>query len=116
MDVEDLFDRVLIKFFLLSDTARQVIGSEDLSGPCIIVGMRAKEVTPEVLSTFKFYTKADIQSNGFSYKVGEVPVHVKFIRNRYKFLENLDFKTYAYGEFYFPNPFRDYWYIRYFIR
>lgn len=116
-DVEDLMARILTPFFLLGDTARIIMAGEILTGTYITVGIRRSNVTPEVMSTLKTFLKdVPIDESGFMYKVGEVPVRVKFIRNNYTFFEHTDTKFYGWDFFQVPNPFSEYWAMKGFIR
>ena len=114
-NVEDLFESLMAPFVLMGETAQQVASDSELSGSSIVCGVRNLEVRESVLSTLK--TKGiEVQPNGFTYYVDTVPVHVKFIRNRYKFFEFPDKKMYQYGDYYLPNPFEEYWEMRWMIR
>ena len=116
MDVEDLFDRCLVRFFLLGESASQIYNDLSLGGNCIIVGVRREQITPETISTIKTTINVPMSESGFTYYVDNVPVYVKFIKNHYKFLDTLDFRFYRAGEYYLPNPFEKYWEMRHLIR
>lgn len=116
-DVQDILERALCPFVLLQDTAQSIKERGYLAGDGVYVGVQKKHVTKQVLSTIKFYLDhskrgTEIREDGFDYEVNGVPVHVKFITRKYKFLENLDFRFYMANEYRIPNPWDEYYRVR----
>ena len=117
LNVEDLMESTATPYLLLDVTAHAIYNEMPLNGKKIIIGVLKKYITRDVILTIKScLPNIDIQDNGFHYMVGKIPIYVKFIRNRYKFFQNPDFRFYMAGEYYIPNPFDDYWGARFLIR
>lgn len=116
-DIEDLFDRALCPFYLLGNTAKDVHEEKYLYGEAIEVGVEKKNLTESVMNILKMYINEDcFTDTGVEYIHDGVPVKVKFIKNKYKFLNNPEKKIYI-AEFYnIPNPFADYWKVRKLIK
>lgn len=109
-DVQDILERALCPFVLLDETAKSLMESEVLKGDGIYIGVEKRYITPEVVSTLKMYLKdTELTDKGFDYKWNDVPVHVKFIYNKYQFFTNLDFRFYMANQYYLPNPWKEYW-------
>jgi hypothetical protein len=112
LNVDDLFQRALVPYFLLGETARS-IRSDKLEGSRIEVGTYQKNITKEVLDTFTDYivgTDVIINTEGFSYTNHDgVPVVARFLVYQYTFLDNPEFVFYLAGEYFVPNPFEKYW-------
>lgn len=119
----DLMERAMCPFFLLKETAQKVIESEqridfDLEGlRWIDIGIKATQLTPEVLSTFATHGQ-DYRNDGTNirFSINGVPVIVRIVHRDYGVLRNLDTVFYKIEEFKIPNPFEKYWEMRGFIR
>lgn len=117
-DFEDLMGRCLSPFFLLGDTAKDILDGFTLKGNKVEVGVETKYLTPEVLSTIKTYKGVDLDKNQgkWEYMFGEIPVEVKIISRKYKFFEFPN-SVFYWGENYWtPNPFATYYKSRYLIK
>lgn len=118
-DIQDILERALCPFFVLGDTARSLIDKQQLAGDGIYIGVLRKHVTPQVLSTVKFYLtyggakknmpQQPIREDGFDYEWNAIPIHVKFIKGDYEFFKRPDFVFYMANEYQTPNPFNEYW-------
>lgn len=119
-NVDDLMSRALIQtvYLAFADIGRAIKENVDFDGQELEFGVERRYVTPEVLFVFKSYTppEAEFTEDGFSYKVGRVPVEIKFVSRRYKFFEHPEKLIYKAGEFQIPNPFDKYFKARWIIR
>ena len=117
-DFEDLMERCLTPFLLLGDTAKDIIDGFMLRGDKVEVGVETKYLTPEVLSTIEVYKgiKLDKEQGKWEYMVDDVPVVVKLINKKYKFLDNPNTMFYWGGDYRFPNPFDTYYKSRFLIK
>lgn len=119
--VEDMFDRCVCPFFLLGETLRSITQDNQIKGNKVELGVKVKQLTPEVLVTF---TSPDFSTNltdfihndkMLSYKVEGVSVEIKIIHKKFKCLDNLDSLLYKWGDYLIPNPLEDYWKVKGFI-
>ena len=119
-DLDDLMWRCLTQtsYLSLGDIGKAMKENVDFDGKELEFGIESRYVTPEVMSTLKSYTLPDtvFTETGFSYKFGEVPVKVKFIKRRYHFFEHPEKLIYGAGEFQIPNPFERYLKARWIIQ
>ena len=119
-DLDDLMWRCLTQtnYLSLGDIGKAMKENVDFDGKELEFGIESRYVTPEVMSTLKSYTLPDtvFTETGFSYKFGEVPVKVKFIKRRYHFFEHPEKLIYGAGEFQIPNPFEKYVKARWIIQ
>ena len=118
--VDDLMARAVIQtsYLSLGDVGRAIKENTEFDGQELEFGVERRYVTPEVLFTFKSYTPQDtiFTEDGFNYKVGRVPIKVKFINRRYEFFKYPEKLVYKAGEFQIPNPFGKYFKARWIIR
>ena len=114
--VEDLMERVLVKFVVLGDTSKAMFDGADLYGDKIEIGIFKNDLVKFVRSTLNALVK-DIEwtDKGFTFKVNNIPVKVKIISKSYKFFEHPDFRFYRTGQYEFANPFESYWKSRHFV-
>ena len=113
-DVQDILERALCQYILLGTTAKSLVEGERLTGDGIYLGVLRRYLTKQVMSTMRIYLpkEFEIREDGFDYKFGDVPIHVKFIDQQYDFFKYLDFRFYMANQYYFPNPFEKYWQAR----
>ena len=118
--VDDLMSRAVIQtsYLALGDVGRAIKENTEFDGQELEFGVERRYVTPEVLFTFKSYTPQDttFTEDGFSYKVGRVPIKVKFINRRYEFFKYPEKLIYKSGEFQIPNPFGKYLKARWIVQ
>ena len=117
-DVHDLFERCLIptNWLLLGETARDIKEGFDLRSDKITVGVSQKYLTEYVMSTLKYYVKDEFTDKGFTYVVDGVPIEVKFIKRKYQWFTNPDFRFHMGDTFFLPNPFDKYWKARFIVQ
>ena len=116
--VEDLMDILLTPYFLLGKTAEDVKNNRQLEGEGIDVGIRNTALTQyvyDILKTNYGFSKEDVD-NGFTFKVGEVPVRIKVYKRNYYFFKYPDTAVYEFGSYQIPNPFDAYWKSRFIVR
>lgn len=118
----DIMERAMLPFMLLKETALQCKESQqslepDLELRQIDFGVRAPELTKEVLSVLQTYAE-NYRNDGtdISFTVGRVPVVVRIIHRNYGVFKNPDTVFYKIEQFKIPNPFNKYWEMRGFIR
>ncbi len=119
-DVEDLFQRVLVPFVLLGETARSIKEGEFIGGTAIEVGVRAGDLVPEAMSTILSFSNFEGGFNktptGYEYLSHGVPIKITVINKKWKFLENPNYVFYGPAEYRIPNPFLDYFKVKQFVR
>lgn len=118
----DTFDRLMCPIFLLGQTARDVkdaplnLDGGLLTGDKITAGVHRKSLTKEVWSTLRTIEKVEEDGNLIKFEHLGVPIEVKIIDKKWKFLNNLDNKPYLVDDFLLPNPFEAYWKARGLVR
>jgi hypothetical protein len=116
LDVQDALERAQIKFIVLREAAYSLFFYEDLKGKDITVGVPYKQWMPECVSVLKAWRpQLEEDLHGYMYKVGNVPVHIRVIEKRFRFLEDPDSRNYYDCSLYIPNPFQSYWRSRSFV-
>ena len=119
-DVEDLFQRTLVPFLLLGETARSIKNGEFVGGTAIEIGVKVGDLIPEALRTINSFSNFDGGFNktelGYEYVSHGFPVKITIINKHYKFLENPEFVFYGPAEYRIPNPFIDYWKVKQLVR
>ena len=117
LNVDDLFDRCLLgeKYFLLGDTGMSAHTNTPLFGR-IEVGIEDRYLTPEVRSTIKDYAGAEEVDGKINYAFEGVPVEIKVIKRKYKFLENPEPVIYGFEDYQLPNPYDRYFTARYLLK
>lgn len=106
----DGFERSTMNFFLVKDTAKQIIANSNLSGDKITLGIRRMEWQGGQQRVFKAFMEHEkilpkIKGKNllvFSYK--DIPVHL-YIYNENPCLTGLDVVFYGNETFNIPNPF-----------
>ena len=106
----DAFERSTLNFFLIRDTAHQVIDNVDLSGDSLTLGLRKMEVNGGQFRIFKdFITHEKVKvtefEKGYLFDYKGVPVFL-YIYDENPCLDSLDIVHYAYETFNTPNPFK----------
>ena len=108
--LDDLMARCVLdaKYVLLGETAKAIREDKDL--PDVLeAGLDQRYLTKEVMSTLKTYVPGDFTEAGFVTESEGVPVHFKFIKRKFAFLQNPDIRFYGPEEYQIPNPFDGYW-------
>lgn len=100
------FESAMCRFVLLGETLRSIRENDQLEGKKLELGMFSNTLTPEVVSLFKQWG-LKIGDKAITTKIGNVPVEIKIIKRKYKFMEYLDFVWYKIGQFETPNPWRN---------
>ncbi len=119
---EEMFDRCVCPFFLMGKTLKGACENEQIKGDKVELGVMARYVTPEVLSTFTspdFSTHLDdfkLSENKIEYKVEGVPVEIKIIHKHYGCLANPNTMVYKFADFKIPNPLGTFYKIQGIIR
>lgn len=109
IDVDDVFSRAAVPYFIIGQTAKQIKHNEQLSGTGIDVGVRRNELTPEVRSTIKqFQPTADFEAEGFEYLWLDCPVRVHWIDPEDSFFKSADIVWHNAWEYRIPNPWVEY--------
>lgn len=121
---EDVMGRCMTPFFLMGDTAKEVMDNKnvsplapiDLKNP-IVVGIKRTSATEYFYNTFKmFVPDAKYTKTAITFKHLDTPVTIKIIHRKFKVLDHLDTIHYKIGTFKIPNPFKKYWKQRGLIR
>lgn len=105
----DGFERSTMNFFLVKDTAKQVIANKPLEGDRLSLGIRQSEWDGGQQRIFKAFmeherilpTKID---NGFLFNYFDIPVYL-YVYQENPTLEALDIVFYENDTFNIPNPF-----------
>ncbi len=106
----DGFERATMNFFLVKDTARQVISGSPLSGDRITIGIRRMEWNGGQQGVFKAFMDhekmipEEISKDLLKYTYHGVPVYLGIYEEN-PTLSGLDIVVYAYDTFNIPNPF-----------
>jgi hypothetical protein len=111
LDMFDLLQRVLLDtyFVALGNTGKAIKENRPLDVDVLEFGVYKKFIIPEVRSTLKDWIKGDITENGFSHSYRGVPMYMRFVDKKNKYMEFADSRLYA-GEFFrYPNPFDEYY-------
>lgn len=118
VDVEDLFSRVLVPFYLLGETGKSIVDKGPLSGEFLDIGVKKADMTEFATTTIKNFALQDFKEDekGFSYVAHGVPIKVKYIKRKYSFFSNPDSVFYRAAEYLIPNPFDRYWTARHIIQ
>lgn len=125
MFVEDIFDRCMTSFFLLGETAREVVDSRNASpldpidtNKPIEVGIKRGHLTEYAVSTLKMFIPPDARwsKNSIEFEHLGTPVKIRIINRKFKVFDNLDTVHYKATTFKIPNPFNKYWKQRSLVR
>ena len=108
-DVVDIFAHAEV--ILLGTVAKAVHDRQPVTGDTLEVAVDKLYMTDmmaplvEALREFEYFNE-----EGCQYKVGPITLNIKFIdASKHLFLARPDKETYAYDEYFIPNPFNDYW-------
>ena len=108
----DGFERATMNFFLVKDTARQVIANERLTGDKITIGIRKSEWVGGQQRVFRAFMEHEkilpkrIQ-HGLAFNYKGVPVYL-YVYEENPCLDSLDFVFYENDTFNTPNPFKEF--------
>ena len=116
--LEDVMGRCMTPFFLLNETADQIVRQkdthpldpQDVKFP-ITVGIRKTDCTEYFYSTLKMFIAPDavFTKNSIKFNHLGTPVTIKIIHRKFAVLKNLDSVFYKIASFQIPNPFKKYW-------
>ena len=114
IDLDDLMHRTLLQdqYVLLKDSAKALYDGVWLYGDGIDIGIEYKYLTKEVMTTINEYfipRTTEINDNGFEFKIGDVPIRVKFIHRKYDFFKYFDRRMYGPEDYQIPNNFEKYY-------
>ena len=122
-DLDDIMERTLLvnNFLMLGETGKAMFEKRELSGDGLEVGIEKRYLTKEVMSTLRTYRpQAEFTEEGMTYisayEKCDVPIHIKFIKQKYKFFEHPDTVFYLAGNYKIPNPFEKYLKARWLIK
>lgn len=111
IDVDDMLARAAVPYFIIGETAKQMVNREKLSGDGIYIGIRRNQLTPEVLSTINTHQpelKLTGKEEGFSYLWQDTPVFVHYIEQENEYFVRPDHVWHNAWEYSIPNPFKEY--------
>jgi hypothetical protein len=108
----DGFERSTMNFFLVKDTARQVMADTQLSGDRLTLGIRKNEWVGGQDRIFKAFMEHEriphaIIEHGFKFNYMGVPVYL-YIYDDNPCLDALDIVFYENDTFNIPNPFKEF--------
>ena len=116
--VEDIFDRCMTPFFLLGDTAREVVDNKnrnplepiDTHHP-VEVGIKRTSYSEYLVNTMKMFLPPDTvwKKDSVEFMHLDTPVIIRIINRKFTFLNHLDTIHYKITTFKIPNPFEKYW-------
>lgn len=110
--VHDIFERSIIPFVLLKNTARSVVEGTELSGP-IHIGIKNTDYISSSMQILDLLADAEETTNKhFLLHHNNVPIYVHIIKKHYEEINNPDIRNYANETWYIPNNFESYWNIR----
>ncbi len=125
-NVQDILERSQIQFVLLDEIAQQMFEIEDpiLEACEVSVGVLSQDFTESGSSTLRSMIPeagwGDKSSSGdldtLTYRVGSVPVVIWIIHNNLDVFRYPDVRFYYNTEYRIPNPFKEYWKKRDFIK
>ncbi len=121
-DVYDVQERSLLQFILLGDIAKACKENKRVAVDCIEVALASNLLTKEVKSDFATW-KFQEQPWGYEYFYSpelkwdiKIPVRIYVYHNKFKFFNNPNRVWGTTEGFNIPNPFPEYWPLRYLIR
>ncbi len=116
-DVEYLMECCLCPFFILEQTARDIVDDRPLSGSRVSIGILQRYLTKEVMSTLETKLKEKLikEPYGYSYQDGEIKVKIIIIKGKFDFFKNPDFRYFMATQYNIPNPFEGYWKAKEFV-
>ena len=123
MHIFDMFDAAHVQFVVLGDLAKCLhdksieVFDPDLKADKVIIGVKEGELSEYAISTMKSFYSDELKKEdyGWSMSFENVPIQIKVIKKKFKFMERPDVRTLATEGFNIPNPFESYWKARYFI-
>jgi hypothetical protein len=112
---EDILERSSLKFFLLNDTAKQVVDSfgNDILGD-ISIGILKKDYTESSSKMFKqlIPLDAEVSDKEVTFTYDGVKISIKIIHRKYNFFNHLNIVSNKFSDYLIPNPFKKYWKAR----
>lgn len=123
--VEDIFDRCMTPFFLLGETAREIVDSKNRSPldpldthELVEVGMKRNHYTEHFVRTAKMFLPVGAvwSKNKIEFEHLGTPVVIRIINKNFKVFDNPDTVHYKITTFKIPNPFSTYWKQRNLVR
>ena len=109
IDADDLFARAAIPYFIIGNTAKQMVNREKLSGDGIDIGVRGNEVTGTGISTIKtLQPEVEITKDGFTYLWQDTPIRVHFVDSEDELFKRPDKVWHNAWEYNIPNPWKEY--------
>lgn len=109
---EDLADRCLMPFFVLGETAYQIVKGDfkPLELSEIHIGIDKAEMTRSTRETMLTLEKGLIwEEDVLRLKYGDVPIRIDLVERDNKYIQNLDHAFYYVSQYQIPNPFDEYW-------
>lgn len=111
LDVDDLFARVQVPYFILGNIAKQMVSNQNLQGDGLDVGVRRNELRPEVLSTintFQHELKLNGNEDGFTYFWQGTPIRVTYLDPEDELFKRPDKVWHNAWEYQIANPWEEY--------
>jgi hypothetical protein len=111
IDLDDLMARAALPYFVIGETARQMVSNEKLSGDGLHIGIRRNELVPTALSTINTHQPElhlTGHEDGFEYSWQDTPIYVHYIEAEDEFFKRADMVWHNAWEYQIPNPFSEY--------
>jgi len=117
MQLSTWFEGAVCPFILLGETARSVKKDNRVQGSKIEIGVREKHLARSTGGMLRDLIK-DIKEfeNEWRFESADVPVVMKILRRKNKYIVNPDTVVYNFDDYLLPNPFAGYWKTRGLIR
>ena len=123
LHVFDMFDAAHVQFVVLGDLAKCLhdksieVFDPDLKADKVIIGVKEGELSEYAISTMKSFYSDELKEEDYGWAMSfeNVPIQIKVIKKKFKFMERPDVRTLATEGFNIPNPFENYWKSRFFI-
>lgn len=111
IDLDDMMARAALPYFIIGQTAKQMVNRDKLSGDGLDVGVRRNELVPTALSTINTLQpelKLDGTEDGFTYFWQGVPIRVQYIDPNEEMFKRADKVWHNAWEYSIPNPWKEY--------
>jgi primase-polymerase (primpol)-like protein len=114
----DIMDRAMIPFFLIGDTAKQVVNKEEeLSGDGIHIGIKQKDIHASGLSVLNMLKGLNEgEENSYILTHEGVPIYVQVFKSKNSVIDAPDRVFYGYESFNVPNPMDKYLKIKHLLK
>ena len=114
----NMFEACQVPLLLLQQTGYQAKIGQGISGTAINTGVMRHNLTEFQFPMLKSImpTNTVYEPNKITFVRNNVPVFIKIINRNYKFLQNPDTVLWQYEAFQVPNPWDDYYRVRYLIK